>query len=148
MHAIMIADRAGKSFLPNAHAQGFARWKGGNVSIEQESTSTVVAKVRGARTYDVVLREEQGKLLVHCTCPARTFDRPGCKHVWAALLEVDRRGALTALRERRGDVPVRFLEPSPPATAATPRKTKDKKKKKNEEKPKPKPKPKAARAKA
>src|SRR5262249_39698398 len=107
---MLIADRAGKAFPIHAHTQGFARWKSGAVTIEEESASSVVAKVRGQRTRNVVLRLAAGALLVGCTCPARTLDLPGCKHAWAALLEVDRRGALASLRTTRAPLRVDFLE--------------------------------------
>jgi hypothetical protein len=114
---IPISDRAGKAFPVHAHTHGFARWKSGAVSIENETATSVVAKVRGQRTRNVVLQEERGRLLVSCTCPARTFERPGCKHAWAALLEIDRRGALPNLRSTRAPLPVSFLEPPPGSEA-------------------------------
>jgi uncharacterized Zn finger protein len=107
---VTIADRAGKCFHVHAHAQGYARWKSGSVSIEEESPRAVVAKVRGQPTRKVRLEEDGGRLLVDCTCSARTLERPGCKHVWAALLEVDRRGALGGLRSTRAALRVVFLE--------------------------------------
>lgn len=132
---ITIADRAGKSFPMHAHAQGYARWKSGSVSIEEESPRAIAAKVGGsAQTRDVRLQERDGRLLVQCTCPARTFERPGCKHVWATLLEVDRRGALEGLRTARTPLPVSFLEPPSPKEPA-PVKA-EKKEKKEEKKPK------------
>lgn len=114
---IAVADRAGRSFPLHAHTHGFARWKSGAVSIEAESERAVTAKVRGQRTRDVILREEKGTLFVHCTCPARTFELPGCKHAWAALLEVDHRGALASLRTTRAPIRVSFMD-VPPAPNA------------------------------
>jgi hypothetical protein len=106
-----IADRAGKSFPLHAHTEGFARWKSGAVAIQTETITSVAAKVRGQRTRDVVLQEAEGRLLVSCTCPARTFELPGCKHAWATLLEADRRGALPNLRSTRTPLKIAFLEP-------------------------------------
>jgi hypothetical protein len=133
-----IADRAGKSFPLHAHTEGFARWKTGAVSIEEETATSVVAKVRGQRTRDVVLRDEKGRLLVGCSCPARTFELPGCKHAWAALLEIDRRGALPNLRTTRASLPVAFLEaptepPAEPEPVALKKKKKQKEKKEKKE---------------
>ena len=120
---ITIADRAGRTFPLHAHTQGYARWKSGSVTIEQESPRAIQAKVRGDQTRDVRLQEQDGRLLVQCTCPARTYETPGCKHVWATLLEVDRRGALGGLRAARTPLAVAFLEPKPadaaPKDAAT-----------------------------
>jgi hypothetical protein len=144
-----IADRAGKSFPVHAHKEGFARWKGGGVSIEEETATSVVAKVRGQRTRDVIVRHEKGQLLVGCSCPARTFDLPGCKHAWATLLEIDRRGALPNLRATRASLPVSFLEPSPPvdSSAPEPQEQKVEKKKKRKEKKETRKKPQALDAK-
>ena len=111
--SITIADRAGKSFPLHAHTEGYARWKSGSVAIEHESPRAIQAKVRGDQTRDVRLQEQDGRLLVQCTCPARTYETPGCKHVWATLLEVDRRGALGGLRAARTPLAVAFLEPKP-----------------------------------
>ncbi len=118
--AVTLADRAGKSFPMHAHAQGYARWKSGSVSIEEESARAIVAKVRGEQTRSVRLEDADGRLLVQCTCPARTFERPGCKHVWATLLEIDRRGALAGLRGARSPLAVSFLEAPPEPPAPTP----------------------------
>ena len=106
-----IADRAGRSFPRHAHTNGFASWKSGAVTIEQETPTSVTAKVRGQRTRDVTFEDEKGRLVVSCSCPSRTFELPGCKHAWATLLEIDRRGALPNLRGTRAPLPVSFLEP-------------------------------------
>jgi uncharacterized Zn finger protein len=107
---IAIADRAGRSFPIHAHTNGFAHWKSGAVTIEQESERSVTAKVRGQRIRDVVLREEKGCLVIQCSCPGRSMDLPGCKHAWATVLEVDRRGALSSLRTTRDPLKVAFAE--------------------------------------
>lgn len=112
-----IADRAGRSFPRHAHTNGFASWKSGAVTIENETPTSVNAKVRGQRTRDVTFQEEKGRLVVSCSCPSRTFELPGCKHAWATLLEIDRRGALPNLRATRAPLPVRFLEPIAPSSA-------------------------------
>lgn len=132
---ITIADRAGRSFPVHAHAQGYARWKGGNVSIEEESPRAVRAKVRGEQIRDVRLQDQDGRLLVQCTCPSRTFERPGCKHVWAALLEIDKRGALAGLRSARTPLVVGFLEPKPTVDQPPPPKEEKPKTKKKVKKP-------------
>lgn len=136
---ITIADRAGKSFPLHAHTEGYARWKSGSVAIEHESPRAIQAKVRGDQTRDVRLQEQDGRLLVQCTCPARTYETPGCKHVWATLLEVDRRGALGGLRGARTPLAVAFLEPKPadePAKEPVKETAKPSKKEKNEKKKK------------
>lgn len=126
--AVTVADRAGQSFHLNAHQQGYAQYKSGGVSIEEESASVVVAKVRGQKTRMVRLEDGGGRLLVRCTCPARTLERPGCKHVWAALLEIDRRGSLAGLRASRAPLAVQFLEAEPKVEPEPKAKPKPKKK--------------------
>ena len=128
--SVTLADRAGPSFHAHAHAQGYARWRRGLVVIDEESPTAVTATVRGPRPRHIRLEAEGSRLLVHCTCPARTLERPGCKHVWAALLEVDRRGALRCLRSTAGPLRVGFLATNAasagartePASARKPRK--------------------------
>ncbi|MBX3199716.1 MAG: SWIM zinc finger family protein [Labilithrix sp.] len=114
-----IAGRAGHAFAPHAMVQGFACHARG-VELVASGTTRVHARVRSKRTHDVHLRAEGGRLLVACTCPARSFGLDVCKHAWAALLEVDRQETLTALRGARGPLAVEAA-PHLPAAAATTR---------------------------
>ena len=66
----------------------------------------VHARVRSKRIHDVLLRAEGGRLVVACTCPARSFGLDVCKHAWAALLEVDRLDGLSERRKTRGPLVV------------------------------------------
>ncbi len=54
------------------------------------------AIVRGTRDYRVELRRESGtdRFTGSCECPYYTDRGEVCKHIWAALLEADRRGLL------------------------------------------------------
>jgi superfamily II DNA or RNA helicase len=54
------------------------------------------AIVRGTRDYHVELRRESGtdRFTAACECPYYTDRGEVCKHIWAALLEADRRGLL------------------------------------------------------
>jgi superfamily II DNA or RNA helicase len=56
------------------------------------------AMVRGTRDYRVDLRRESGtdRFTASCECPYYTDRAEICKHIWAALLEADRRGLLGA----------------------------------------------------
>jgi SWIM zinc finger len=68
------------------------------------------ALVRGTRDYRVDLRRESGtdRFTASCECPYYTDRADICKHIWAALLEADRRGLLN------GDgaiLPTASLEP-------------------------------------
>jgi len=54
------------------------------------------AIVRGTRDYRVELRRESGtdRFTAACECPYYTDRGEVCKHIWASLLEADRRGLL------------------------------------------------------
>jgi SNF2-related domain/Helicase conserved C-terminal domain/SWIM zinc finger len=57
--------------------------------------------VQGGRQYEVCLQyTHSGYLTVSCECPYFQ-DSGACKHLWAAVLEADRRGALSATRDYR-----------------------------------------------
>src|SRR5262245_3149487 len=57
--------------------------------------------VQGGRLYEVCLQyTHKGYLTVSCGCP-HFEDMGACKHLWAAVLEADRRGALSATNEMR-----------------------------------------------
>ncbi len=85
--------------------QGFACHARG-VELRDANGTRVHARVRSKRLHDVELRAKEGRLLVACSCPAQSMGLEVCKHAWAALLEVDRQGALEDLRVRRGSVVV------------------------------------------
>lgn len=114
--ALSVAGRAGHAFTPQAMLQGFVCHARG-VELPAAGPARVHARVRSKRTHDVHLRAEQGRLVVACSCPARSFGLDVCKHVWAALLEVDRHDALGDLRKARGPIVV-VPAPPPPAPPA------------------------------
>ena len=63
------------------------------VRVSEESPRHLNALVMGGRPYQVEISHDEGRLLVFCECPYFT-EYGQCKHVWAAILEADRRGAL------------------------------------------------------
>src|SRR5262249_6169629 len=65
------------------------------------------------RTRTVRVRVHAGALGLACSCTAESLDPPSCKHVWATLLELDRRGALGALRESVKPLAVTTLPADP-----------------------------------
>lgn len=104
-----IAGRAGHRFEVHTMLQGFACHARG-VEILETGPAHVRARVRSKRTHEVDLRAAGGRLLIGCSCPARSMGVAACKHAWAALLEVDRQGGLEDLRGMRG---VLHVEPAP-----------------------------------
>ncbi len=64
------------------------------VSIVYEDAEFVSAEVRGTRTYDVDLERENKSLIYSCSCPFFEDNFNVCKHIWATLLEMEKRGIL------------------------------------------------------
>lgn len=96
-----LAGRAGHTFDPATMLQGFA-CHGRGVELCEATPKRVRARVRSKRVHDVELQARSGRLIVACSCPARSFGQTVCKHVWATLLEVDRKGGLEDLHAVRG----------------------------------------------
>ena len=67
------------------------------VKVVEATPSSFEAKVSGSRLYDVELTYSDGSLLIYCDCPYYADHGP-CKHIWAAILEADRRGSLEEAR--------------------------------------------------
>jgi hypothetical protein len=93
-----IADRVARTFPPLACVRGFRYFARRGVTLSNVCESGVDAEVKGKRTQQVRLRVDAGRLAAGCTCAAKLLGPATCKHVWAALLEVDREGALPTLR--------------------------------------------------
>ena len=63
------------------------------VHVTEADARHLSAQVRGGDLYEVRLAYERDRLLVYCDCAF--FDEHGkCKHVWATVLEADKRGML------------------------------------------------------
>src|ERR1039458_1168805 len=63
------------------------------VRITDANQAHLFGEVQGSSPYTIRLAHESGRLLVYCACPYfAEFGR--CKHLWAAVLEADRRGVL------------------------------------------------------
>ncbi len=80
-------------FLPRIRERGEKIFRSGVILIVSGTEEEVRAKVRGTSVYLVELSREGKNLKVACTCPY--FETEGeCKHVWAVLLEAEKRGLL------------------------------------------------------
>jgi hypothetical protein len=89
-----LASRIAFQFDRRFQTKGLYLFAARAVRVTGESASHLNAVVTGGRLYQVQIRHDDGHLLVFCECPA--FEEYGqCKHLWAAILEADRRGALT-----------------------------------------------------
>ncbi len=76
------------------------------------------ATVQGGSAYSVALIFAAGELRVSCTCPY-FHDRGACKHVWACILEADKKQALSQARASRwlelvDDEASEFFDSEPP----------------------------------
>src|SRR5881394_251185 len=88
-----IASRVAFQFDKGVQYRGFGLFRGHAVRVTDESSTHVHASVSGGIQYDVRVTLDDGRLLVSCDCVY--FGEYGkCKHLWATILEADRRGAL------------------------------------------------------
>lgn len=84
---------------------GFGYFARDAVVLSRVTEDEVDAVVRGQRTHDVTLKAKAagfGELLASCTCTPASLGTNPCRHLWAAILEIDRRGALACLRRSAG----------------------------------------------
>lgn len=65
-----------------------------SVKIVYEDDDFVSAEVHGTLTYDVDLERENKALIYSCSCPFFEDNFSVCKHIWATLLEMEKRGIL------------------------------------------------------
>lgn len=82
------------------------QWKGyqifhsHGVRVLQSSPRSLLAVVTGSAFYEVAMLDNGDALEVYCSCP--DFARFGpCRHLWASILEADKRDALTDAKNRR-----------------------------------------------
>jgi superfamily II DNA or RNA helicase len=88
-----LATRLAFQFDKRVQIKGLNLFHGGAVRVTDKGDNYLFAEVRGGELYDVRLNYEAGKLFVWCDCPAFAQNGP-CKHLWGAVLEADRRGAV------------------------------------------------------
>jgi hypothetical protein len=95
-----LASRLAFQFDKRVQFKGLGLFDSRAVRVTDESPSHLQAVVTGSRPYDVQVTHQDGRLAVSCECPY--FAEFGqCKHLWAAILEADRRSALAdALKAR------------------------------------------------
>jgi superfamily II DNA or RNA helicase len=83
-----------------AQFRGSELFQNGAVQVTAVEPDHVHATVAGGADYEVCIQFFNGELLVSCECPY-FGDRGACKHIWAVVLEADRRGALPAAVAQR-----------------------------------------------
>jgi SNF2-related domain/Helicase conserved C-terminal domain len=88
-----LASRLAFQFDQRVQFRGLGLFRDRAVRVTDESASHLIAIVIGGRPYEVQITYDKDRLLVSCECPYFT-DFGQCKHLWAAVLEADRRGTL------------------------------------------------------
>jgi len=88
-----LASRLSLQFEQRVQSKGFGLFRDRAVRVTEESPRRLAAMVTGGRLYEVRVTYDDNRLLVSCECPYFA-DFGTCKHLWAAILEADRRGAL------------------------------------------------------
>lgn len=111
---VSIAQRAAGGFAKHAFVHGYSLYAGRHVVVAVSSPSAVDAVVRTSRARRVRLRADGNTLAIGCACGPTSLEGPiGCKHAWAALLEVDRLECLPILRSSTTPLIVTRLPPEP-----------------------------------
>lgn len=118
---ISVADRVARSFPPLACVRGFRYFARKRIDVVSASETAIEADVKGKRTLRVKLRATGGRLASACTCSARVLGPAVCRHVWATLLEIDRRGAFESLRSTEQPLALGVIDEKPAKAARPPR---------------------------
>ncbi|MEO8596998.1 MAG: DEAD/DEAH box helicase [Candidatus Solibacter sp.] len=93
-----LASKLAFQFERRLQFRGQSLFQANSVRISEANQSHLYGEVQGSNRYPVRLTHEGNRLLVYCGCfHFQDFGR--CKHLWAAILEADRKGVLgTALQ--------------------------------------------------
>ncbi|WP_321474954.1 DEAD/DEAH box helicase [uncultured Paludibaculum sp.] len=95
-----ISSKLAFQFDRRVQFRGQDLFASGSVTVRQASPRHLIADVQGSKTYHVTLRYVPERLYVECTCPYFLDEGP-CKHVWAAVMAADDRGALAEAADAR-----------------------------------------------
>ncbi len=88
-----LASKIAFQFERRLQFKGLNLFHGHAVRVTDANQSHLYGEVMGGNRYPVRLTYQEGLLSVHCACAY--FDETGrCKHLWAAVLEADKRGVL------------------------------------------------------
>ena len=128
-----LASKLAFQFERRLQFKGLNLFHARAVRITDANQAHLYGDVQGGNRYNIRLTYEDGRLLVFCSC-SYFADFGRCKHLWAAVLEADRRGVLGeavnggALRLARDADPDderelarwQFRPPEPPPPQAPP----------------------------
>jgi hypothetical protein len=93
-----ITSMTANLFDRNVRSRGQAIYANRRVQVESSGRDHFFAQVQGGELYEVRISKYQQGLEVWCDCIAFQDYGP-CKHLWTAMLEADRRGALADVKE-------------------------------------------------
>lgn len=89
-----LASKLSHEFAARIQYRGAQYFRDGAVEVRFQSPARLEAIVSGGLDYQVRLAISDGRINVSCTCPY--FDKgEECKHLWATILEADRRNSLS-----------------------------------------------------
>src|ERR1019366_2489038 len=88
-----LASKLAFQFERSLQFKGLNLFHARAVRISEANQAHLFGEVQGGSRYPIRMTHEDGRLSVYCACPYfADFGR--CKHLWAAVLEADRRGVL------------------------------------------------------
>lgn len=88
-----LASKLSFQFERRLQFKGLSLFQARAVRITDANQAHLYGEVQGTSRYPVRMTYDAGRLLVYCACEYfKDFSR--CKHLWAAVLEADRRGVL------------------------------------------------------
>jgi hypothetical protein len=112
-----LSSKLAFEFERGVQLRGRELFMTGKVRASDIEANHFHGSVMGGRRYEVCLQyTHNGYLTVTCECPYFQ-DNGACKHLWAAVLEADRRGALSATRDLRY---IKLEEVDPPSSPEKP----------------------------
>ena len=88
-----LASKLAFQFERRLQFKGLNLFHARAVRITDANQAHLYGDVQGGNRYNIRLTHEDGRLLVYCSC-SYFADFGRCKHLWAAVLEADRRGVL------------------------------------------------------
>src|SRR4051794_16541786 len=88
-----LASKLAFQFERRLQFKGDQLFRSHAVRITEATQSHLYGEVQGSERYNVRLTHDDKRLLVFCSCPYFN-ENSRCKHLWAAILEADRRGVL------------------------------------------------------
>ena len=88
-----LASKLAFQFERRLQFKGINLFHAHAVRITDANQEHLYGEVQGSSPYTIRLTHETDRLAVYCAC-AYFADFGRCKHLWAAVLEADRRGVL------------------------------------------------------